>query len=258
MVFISCRKVLTLHENLRKALDALITLSHYLIDLDTRLTLSVNARHTPFWDVFMLLFSDKYTWAFFYVSLVWFIFRNYSWRFLIVCLLAVVVLVTLCDQLSSTWLRPMVCRLRPCDPENPLSEMVMLVNGYRPVSYSCPSTHAANTWGLTFFLSFLFRRKWLSLMLALWAFVTCWSRLYLGVHYFGDLVAGMLVGFVLALLVFYAMSGLVRLASRHQLIQTEETCLTIVPRREMWVPQAMLLATMAVLMGYSAYCNYLS
>ena len=40
--------------------------------------------------------------------------------------------------------------------------------------------------------------------------------------------------------------------------QTEETSLTIVPHKEMWVPQAMLLATVAVLMGYSAYCNYLS
>ena len=242
----------------RKTLDTLTAFSQYLIDADTRFSLSVNASHTPFWDVFMLLFSYKYTWIFFYISLVWFIFRNYSWRFLIACLLAVVVLITLCDQMSSSWLRPMVCRLRPCDPENPLSEVVHLVDGYRPISYSCPSAHAANAWGLTFFLSFLFRRKLLTMTLVLWAFVTCWSRLYLGVHFFGDLVAGMLVGLVMASLVFFVMSGLVRLASRHQLIEPEKTYLTTTSHRQMWVPLTALLVTVAVIMGYSAYCNYFS
>ena len=239
-------------------MDIITTFSHYLIDADTWFTLSVNARHTPFWDVFMLLFSYKYTWIFFYMGLLWFIFRNYSWHFSIACLLAVVVLITLCDQMSSTWLRPMVCRLRPCDPENPLSDMVQLVNGYRPISYSCPSAHAANAWGLTFFLSFLFRRRLLTVTLVLWALVTCWSRLYLGVHFLGDLLAGMLVGLVLASIVYFVMVGLVRLASRHHLIPIENTSLATIPHRQIWVPLTALLATVVVIMGYSVYSNYLS
>lgn len=94
--------------------------------------------------------------------------------------------------------------------------------------------------------------------LVLWAFVTCWSRLYLGVHFFGDLVAGMLVGLVMASLVFFVMSGMVRLASRHQLIEPEKTYLTTTSHRQMWVPLTALLVTVAVIMGYSAYCNYFS
>ena len=230
--------------------------------------MSVNACHNPYWDVFMLLFSYKNVWLLFYASLIWFLCRNYSWRFVVLSLLTVALLITLCDQMSSTWLRPMVQRLRPCDPENPLSEMVHLVNGYRPVSYSCPSAHAANTFSLTvffallvrlaFFLSFVFRRKLLSATLILWAFVTCWSRLYLGVHFFGDLLAGLLIGLVLALVVYYLMTWLLRLASRHHLIDLEGTCLAVIPDRQKWVPVAVLLLTVAVMMGYSVYCHCIS
>ena len=242
----------------KETLDILTIIPQFLIDADTRLTMSVNACHNPYWDVFMLLFSYKNVWLLFYVSLIWFLCRNYSWRFVVLSLLTVALLITLCDQMSSTWLRPMVQRLRPCDPENPLSEMVHLVNGYRPVSYSCPSAHAANTWGLAFFLSFVFRRKLLSATLILWAFVTCWSRLYLGVHFFGDLLAGLLIGLVLAWVIYYLMTWLLRLASRHHLIDLEGTCLAVIPDRQKWVPVAVLFLTVAVMMGYSVYCHCLS
>lgn len=214
--------------------------------------------HTPFWDVFMLLFSSKQVWYFFYFGLIWFLFRNYSWRFVVGCLLAIVVLVALCDQTSSTWLRPLVRRLRPCDPENPISEMVHLVDGYRPVSYSCPSAHASNTWGLTFFLSLVFRRKWLSLTLFGWAFITCWSRLYLGVHFFGDLLLGMLIGGLLAMLVYLVLTAILKAISRRRESPLDKTCLTVVPECQLWVPISALLVTVALMMVYAAYRCYLS
>lgn len=248
----------TFADKSREQLDILNTFVNYLIEADTRFTLSVNSVHTPFWDVFMLLFSSKNIWFFFYAGLIWFLFRNYSWRFSVGCLLAIVVLITFCDQVSSSWLRPIVQRLRPCDPENPLSDMVHLVDGYRPVSYSCPSAHASNTWGLAFFLSLVFRRKLLSLTLFAWAFITCWSRLYLGVHFFGDLLAGMIVGGMTAFVVYRVMVVLVKVISRRSGSLPERTSLTTVPEREQWVPIAMLLATMALMLAYAAYRCWLS
>ncbi|MBR6538232.1 MAG: phosphatase PAP2 family protein, partial [Bacteroides sp.] len=63
--------------------------------------------------------------------------------------------------------------------------------------------HAANTFGISFLILFIFRNRLLSCFLMLWAIVTCWSRAYLGVHYPGDLLAGMLLGLIGAALSYW-------------------------------------------------------
>ena len=180
----------------------LAAITQAFIDLDTMLTLGINGMHNAFWDVFMPLFSSKNVWVLFYATLVFLIARNFRWRVTLLWFVAVAVLILFCDQLCASVLRPVVCRLRPCDPENPLSDAVRLVKGYRPVSYSCPSAHAANSWALATFVACIFRRKWLSLMLFVWAALTCYSRLYLGVHYLGDVLMGMLIGCVAAVVLY--------------------------------------------------------
>ncbi len=239
-------------------MDILYTFFKILIDADTQFSLSVNGMHNPFWDVFMLMFSSKQVWYVFYLGLIWFLFRNYSWRFALGCLLAILVLITFCDQVSSTWLRPLVHRMRPCDPDNPIFGMVHLVNGYCPVSYSCPSAHASNTWGLTIFLSLIFRRRLLSVALASWAFVTCWSRLYLGVHFFGDLLAGMLIGGGAAMVVYWALKVILKAISRRRESPLDGTCLTVVPEHHQWVPFTTLLGTVAYMLAVAAYSCCLS
>ena len=182
------------------ALTTIASLAHHWLGFDTQFTLWVNSLHSDFGDVFMPLFSARFSWVPFYVGLAYLIFKNFSWRVALLLLLAVATVITVSDQLSATVLRPMVARLRPCDLESPIRDAVVLVDGYRPQSYSCPSAHAANTWALCFFICWLFRHRWLSAVMVAWAFVTCYSRLYLGVHYFGDLLAGMFVGLMVSAL----------------------------------------------------------
>lgn len=112
------------------------------------------------------------------------------------------------DQVGATVIRPVVCRLRPANLENPISEFVQIVNGYRGGRYGFPSCHAANTFGLAFFLFYLFRNRALNWFIMLWAVVTCYSRSYLGVHYPGDLLVGAFVGFVGASLCYWLFSRL--------------------------------------------------
>ena len=94
----------------------------------------------------------------------------------------------------ATLIRPEVCRLRPSNPENPLSEMVHIVGGYRGGSYGFPSCHAANSFALASFLTLLFANRKLSLFIFAWAVLNSYSRVYLGVHYPGDLLVGAIIG----------------------------------------------------------------
>ena len=131
------------------ALTALASLAQHWLDFDTQFTLWVNSLHCSFCDVFMPLFSARFSWVPFYVGLAYLIVRNFTWRTALLLLFAVALLITACDQVSSAVLRPLIERLRPCDFDNPIHDAVLVVDDYRPQSYSCPSAHAANTWALT-------------------------------------------------------------------------------------------------------------
>lgn len=97
-----------------------------------------------------------------------------------------------------------VCRLRPSNPENPLSEMVHIVGGYRGGSYGFPSCHAANSFALASFLILLFANRKLSLFIFAWAVLNSYSRVYLGVHYPGDLLVGAIIGTAAGLAMAFA------------------------------------------------------
>lgn len=108
--------------------------------------------------------------------------------------------------------RPSVCHAdtsgsvpaAPSNPENPLSEMVHIVGGYRGGSYGFPSCHAANSFALASFLTLLFANRKLSLFIFAWAVLNSYSRVYLGVHYPGDLLVGAIIGTAVGLAMAFA------------------------------------------------------
>ena len=181
----------------------ILTILQSVIDLDTQVFLTVNSMHNTYWDTFMWLFSDKYVWIPLYVSLAFLIFKNYDPKVFLYCLLTVLVMIVFTDGVSSHILRPYIGRLRPSNLDNPISDVVHIVDGHRGGKFSFPSSHSANSWGLVFFIIYFFRQRLLTLFMVLWALVVCYSRLYLGVHYPGDLFVGMIVGFVGATLCYY-------------------------------------------------------
>ena len=181
----------------------ILTILQSVIDLDTQVFLTVNSMHNTYWDTFMWLFSDKYVWIPLYVSLAFLIFKNYYPKVFLYCLLTVLVMTVFTDGVSSHILRPYIGRLRPSNLDNPISDVVHIVDGHRGGKFSFPSSHSANSWGLVFFIIYFFRQRLLTLFMVLWALVVCYSRLYLGVHYPGDLFVGMIVGFVGATMCYY-------------------------------------------------------
>ena len=210
-----------------------------LNDLDSQLLLAINGLHNPYFDTFMYAYSGKWIWIPMYAALVYVLFRNLSWRVALACLVGVALTITFADQIGASVIRPWVERLRPANLENPLSASVHIVNGYRGGSYGFPSCHAANTFGLTFYLMFLIRRRGFTLFMCAWALLTCYSRSYLGVHYPGDLLAGALLGLCGAALMY----GLFRWLVGYRRPQHF---------KDLWVPMVTGGLTVAGMLVYAA------
>ena len=165
-----------------------------LASIDTDWLLAVNGVHAPFWDYFMTAFTGKIIWGGMYAVILYVLLRNFHWKAALCYVVGIALVITFADQMCSSVIRPWVGRLRPSNPDNPIAELVYIVNGKRGGGFGFPSCHAANSFGLAVFLVCLFRRRWLSLFILLWALANSYTRLYLGLHYPGDLLAGAVIG----------------------------------------------------------------
>lgn len=169
---------------------------------DQQLFLFLNGMHSPFWDNFMYIFTGKMTWVPMYAAILYVLYKNFN---IYVCLFAVIAIaltITYADQICATVIRPIVERSRPS--RNPdIAELVHLVNGKRGGRFGFPSCHAANSFALAFFVMLFFKNRLLTFFILFWAALNSYSRIYVGVHYPGDLIAGTIVGLSGALLIYF-------------------------------------------------------
>lgn len=163
---------------------------------DKELTLHINSCFSDFFDLFFYMFTSTSVWIPLYVVLACMIFSKQGPRGL-VTIFFIAMLILVADQLASGLLKPMVERFRPShDPV--MQYMVHLVNGKRGGLYGFASSHAANTFALTTFLALVVRSRYLSWTMIIWALLNSYSRVYMGLHYVGDIVCGALIGVVAA------------------------------------------------------------
>ena len=116
------------------------------------------------------------------------------------------------DFIASGILKDWVARPRPSRvPE--LEGVLHLVNGYKSGRYGFVSSHAANTMAVALLFSLIWRNKIATVGLMLWVAANCYSRMYLGVHYPTDILGGLMVGALVAVVV-YAMLVRYRLVEK--------------------------------------------
>lgn len=175
-----------------------------LNSIDNDIFLTLNGYHCAYFDHFMKIATGKLIWVPFYASILYVMTRNLRPRQLACAIAAVALTILIADQLCSSTIRPVVARLRPANLENPISPLVHIVDGYRGGAYGFPSCHAANTFALAGFIGVLMRRGWLTAVIIAWAVLNSYSRLYLGVHYPGDLIVGGIIGAAVGMLMAFA------------------------------------------------------
>jgi len=162
-----------------------------LLNWDTQFFLFLNGLNSPFWDPIMVFASGKLTWLPFYLLLIFFIAKKHGWKTLW-WLVAIALVIVASDQISVGLFKNVFQRLRPCHTPD-INGLVHLV-GKCGGKFGFVSSHAANTFGVAVFLSLLFRNKWATLGLISWAAFVSYSRIYLGVHFPGDILCGALLG----------------------------------------------------------------
>lgn len=175
-----------------------------LINADIQLFTFLNGLHASWLDPIMWWISARTPWIPFYVFLIVMMILRLKWKRGLLAIVSIVLVVIIADRFTSGFMKPYFERPRPSHEKRIRDKVHVLkdCNGheYRGGAYGFASSHSANAFGMAMFMFLLFRGRWRWMFV--WAFVVAYSRIYLGVHYPGDILVGGLTGVLAAWGVF--------------------------------------------------------
>jgi len=170
-----------------------------IVNLDIAITLYINGLNSTSADYLMYYISNKYIWIPLYLVILYLIKKKTGNQFWLV-FSAFILLIGITDQVCTHLFKETFQRLRPCHtPE--IKNIIHTFNGHCGGKYGFVSAHAANSFAFAIFAGNFLKSKTIAGVLLIWAITVAYSRVYLGVHFFGDIFVGALVGIIIALLI---------------------------------------------------------
>lgn len=208
----------------------------------------LNGSNSSFLDNLMWLYSGKLVWLPLAAFILLVICYKKNWKEVLFVLLAITLVITLCDQFASHVCKPIFTRFRPTHHPDFMDE-VKVVFGYRGGKYGFISSHAANAFGFAMYISLLFKFKPLTWCIFVWAAITAYTRIYLGVHFISDIVpgalAGLFFGYVVYKLYLYARVNVLH-------INPELANISIYSNRRGWLIIGGILVTILILIVFNS------
>ncbi len=176
-----------------------------LVAIDTALFVFLNTKLThPVLDSVMPFVTDQENWYPVLVGL-WLALIIWGGRRGRMAAVALIIAIALTDQISCSVIKPLVGRVRPCNALTP-AQCRLLVG--RSSAMSFPSAHAANSFAMATVASWWLRG--LAPLFYFVAVVVAYSRVYVGVHYPLDALAGAVLGALLGRLALWLVVGVRR------------------------------------------------
>lgn len=164
-----------------------------IINLDQKLLIYLNNLGSTTFDFFWLSVTKQSNWVLFFVFLLYLIYKKFGTKNTLFILLFIALIVAFTDQITNLFKNGFQ-RLRPCT-DSEINQLIRVVKSSETFSFF--SGHAANTMAVSVFLYLVLRKKYhYFYLLFLWPLVFAYSRIYLGLHYPIDILAGYLFGFI--------------------------------------------------------------
>jgi len=176
-----------------------------LIGIDKKIFLALNHFAVPEVDPFMRFLSGPVPWIIFILGFLlvnWYIPENKKKVRFLMMLGSLIIAYAISEQTSVHLFKEVFMRLRPCH-EPTLAGQVRLVVSHCGGQYGFVSTHSTNSFTLAILSALLIHRRWFTISVFSWAILVSYSRIYVGVHYPGDVLCGMILGLFIGTSVYF-------------------------------------------------------
>ena len=171
-----------------------------IIQLDRELLVFLNSLGSPAFDGLWIIITKQAYWAPIFILVFYLLQKKLGWKNFGFYILFTALLILLCDQTANLF-KEHFHRLRPCyDPQ--LMDIIR-IPGKKSPSFSFFSGHAANSMATTVLTFMILKRYYKhAYLLFLFPLIFAYSRIYLGLHFPGDILTGYAFGAVFGFICF--------------------------------------------------------